>query len=516
MKTWSFLLLGLGAAWAAGPLAAAPVAAATPAKPNVLLIVVDDFKPLTGSYGDPYVKTPHLDRLAARGVQFDLGYCNQAVCGPSRYNLMLGTRSTSSGLYHFGRAFRGVYPDAVTLPQQFMRHGYRTDSLGKVFHVGHGQYDDPASWNGRVMKGVIIEYASQASTHGGKLTREEALFGNVKTEGPVRNLPRGAAWEDLPVPDDAYTDAKVAAAAVARLEEAKGRPQEPFFLAVGFARPHLPFVVPKKYWDLYDPAKLPLAANPLPPRDAPPYALKRIMELNQYDPVPEQPPLDEALQRKLIQGYYASTSYMDAQVGRVLDALDRLGLADNTLVLLWGDNGYSLGTHGDWTKHTNFEETNHIPFIFAGPGIARGARTKAMIETVDIYPTLCALAGLPAPQGPQPIDGLSQAPVLRDPQRTVKDHVYHAFPKGRPAKGGEWLGRAIRTARYRLVEWRPADGSPAEPEFELYDYVADPLETTNIAAKNATVLAEMRALLARHPAAKPPVKPSAADAPPSR
>jgi iduronate 2-sulfatase len=471
-------------------------------RPNVLLILVDDLKPLTGSYGDPLARTPNIDRLAARGVQFDLAYCNQAVCAPSRFNLMLGSRSTSTGLYGLGNNLRDALPDAVTLPQHFARHGYRTESLGKVLHVGHGNLGDPASFSVPHFKEKVIEYVLPEST-GGKVTREEALFENIQSGVPTKSLPRGAAWESPDVADESYADGRVAAETIKRLRAAQDR-SGPFFIAAGFARPHLPFTVPKKYWDLYDPAKFQLAQHTTLPTGAPAYAVKGIGELNQYEPIPDKPPVGPEVARKLIHGYYASTSYMDAQVGRVLAELDRLGLARNTLIVFWGDNGFSFGTHGDWTKHTNYEEANHIPIIFAGPGITAGARTKALIETVDIFPTLCALAGLPAPAGPQPIDGLSQVPVLRDPKATVRDHAYHAFPRQRPGKG-EWLGRAIRTARYRLVEWKSVR-APAEPvDLELYDYVADPGETVNVAAQQPEVVAQLRALLARHPAAKLPV-----------
>lgn len=477
---------------------------AAESRPNVLFILVDDLKPLAHCYGDPLARTPNIDRLAARGVQFDLNYCNQAVCAPSRFNLMLGARSTSTGLYGLGNNLRDALPDAVTLPQHFARHGYRTESLGKVFHVGHGNRGDPASFSVPHFKGKVIEYLLPEST-GGKVTREEAFFENIQTGVPNRSLPRGAAWEAADVADDSYSDGRVATEAVKRLQAAKDR-REPFFMAVGFARPHLPFTVPKKYWDLYDPAQLKLATHTTPPTGAPRYATKGIGELNQYEPVPDQPPVSAEIQRRLIHGYYASTSYMDAQLGRVLDELDRLGLTRTTLVVLWGDNGFSLGTHGDWTKHTNYEEANRIPLIFAGPGVAAGARTQALSETVDIFPTLCALAGLPAPTGPQPIDGVNLAPVLRDPRTTVRDHVYHAFPRGRPGKG-EWLGRAIRTERYRLVEWKSFRDANEPADLELYDYVADPGETTNVAAQQPEVVARLRAMLARHPAAKLPIPP---------
>jgi iduronate 2-sulfatase len=486
-----------------GVCCAAPLCGASTAapRPNVLLILVDDLKPALGSYGDRLALTPHLDRLAGRGLQFDRAYCNQAVCAPSRFNLMLGSRSTSTGLYGLGQNLRAILPDAVTLPQHFQRHGYRTESLGKVFHVGHGNLGDPVSFSVPHFKDKVIEYALPAST-GGKLTREEAFFENADTGVPNRSLPRGAAWEQAEVADDAYADGRVARETVRRLRAAQGRP-EPFFIAAGFARPHLPYTVPRKYWQLHDPAKFALATRTSPPEGAPPYAPKAPLgELNQYDPVPEKPPLSPELQRTLIHGYYASTSYVDAQIGQVLDALAQLGLAENTIVLFWGDNGFSFGHHGLWTKHTNYEEANHIPLVLAGPGIPRGKRTRALVETVDLFPTLCALTGIPAPAGPQPIDGTSLLPVLRDPAAAVKDHVYHAFPRQRPGKG-EWIGRAIRTARHRLVEWKPPGGDPALAEYELYDYETDPAESANLAAREPATVARLRELLARHPEARP-------------
>ncbi|MGH8021693.1 MAG: sulfatase-like hydrolase/transferase, partial [Opitutaceae bacterium] len=298
------------------------------ARPNVLLILVDDLKPLSGSYGNPIAQTPNIDRLAARGAQFDRAYCNQAVCAPSRFNLMLGTRSTSSGLYHFGRQLRDAFPDAVTLPQHFIREGYRAESLGKVYHIGHGTYGDDASWSVPHQKDLVIEYVLPESKAGGRLTREEAFFSNYRGPIPNRELPRGAAWERADVPDDAYADGRVANETIRRLEAAKGR-DVPFFIAAGFARPHLPFSVPEKYWKLYDGTDFPLATRTTPPDGAPPYAPKLPLgELNQYEPVPEKPPLSEELQRRLIHGYYASTSYVDAQIGRVLAALDLLDLSE--------------------------------------------------------------------------------------------------------------------------------------------------------------------------------------------
>lgn len=245
-------------------------------KPNVLLILVDDLKPALGCYGDHTARTPNIDALAARGMRFDLAYCNQAVCAPSRFTLMLGSHSTSTGLYGLGSGLRDLVPDAVTLPQHFARHGgYKTESLGKVFHIGHGNEGDPESFSVPHFKDKVIEYLDPASTDGGQLTREEALFTNRKL-GQIKSLPRGAAFESPQADDNDYADGRVAAATIDRLRAAKALRDNdgtPFFIAAGFVRPHLPFSAPKKYWDLYDPATLPMPGNEDFPKDAPQVAL---------------------------------------------------------------------------------------------------------------------------------------------------------------------------------------------------------------------------------------------------
>ena len=424
-------------------------------KPNVLLILVDDLKPALGCYGDTHAKTPHLDDLAARGMRFDLAYCNQAVCAPSRFTLMLGSHSTSTGLYGLGSNLRKTIPDAVTIPQHFAKHGgYHTQSLGKVFHIGHGNQGDPQSFIAPHFKEKVIEYVDPASKPGGQLTREEAMFQNKSAPGGFNKLPRGAAFEAPDVEDDAYADGRVANETIRRLEAAKDRRAKegtPFFITAGFARPHLPFSAPKKYWDLYDSAKLPLAKNKDLPDDSPGVAHKRGGEIRNYFPVPDKDKptveIDDTLARQLIHGYYASTSYVDAQIGKIIEALDKLDLAKNTIIVLWGDHGFHLGDLGIWTKHTNYEQANRIPILITAPGITKpNSSTKQPAESVDIFPTLAELAGLPKPQGPQPVDGVSLVPVLKDPARRVRDHAYHAYPKRK-------LGRAIRTERYRLVEW---------------------------------------------------------------
>ncbi len=468
-------------------------------RPNILLIMVDDLKPALGCYGDTTALSPHIDRLAARGLRFDNAYCNQAVCAPSRFNFMLGSHATASGLYDLGSHLRKIWPDAVTLPQHFARHGgYRTESLGKIFHIGHGNFGDPDSFTEPHFADKVVEYLLPESTGGGRLTREEALFTNRELDN-IRNLPRGAAWESPDVADDAYADGRVAAETCRRLHaaaERRRREGTPFFIAAGFARPHLPFSAPKRYWDLYDPARLPLPHCETLPLNAPAVAGKRGGEIAAYEPVPERGEYGEALKRTLIHGYYASVSYVDAQIGRVIDALDQSGVAESTVILLWGDHGWHLGDLGIWTKHTNYEQANRIPLLIVAPGVTKPAGVSAqMVSTVDIYPTLADLAGLPPPGGPQPIDGISMKPVLQNPALRLRDHVYHIYPRGKK------LGRAIRTERYRLVEWRGFDGDSASIEYELYDYRKESVERENIYAGNPDIAAGLKHILAHYPPA---------------
>lgn len=311
------------------------------------------------------------------------------------------------------------------------------------------------------------------------------------------------------MPDGTYGDGMIAAAAIERLRVAKAKAGEPFFLAVGFLKPHLPFVAPKKYWDLYDSRAFKLAQPQTPPTGAPGYAPQFGGELRTYRGMPASGRLPDDLQRTLIHGYYAAASYMDAQAGRVLAELDQLGLAATTIVVLWGDHGWHLGDHGIWCKHTNYEQAARIPVLVAGPGVKAGANTSSLVETVDIYPTLAELAGLPAAVG---LDGRSFAATLRDPTVPHRDHAIHVYP--RHTRGaGHVIGRAIRTERHRLVEWKKPGADPGTAELELYDYEQDPLETKNLAGERPDVVAELRALLATHPEAKPQITARAGDAP---
>ncbi len=482
MKTLSCCLIIL--CWASSLLAADP-------KPNVLLICVDDLKPVLGCYGDKLAKSPNIDKLAARGVRFDRAYCNQAVCSPSRNALLVGLRSQTLGIYDLATNFRRAVPEAVTLPQYFKQHGYRTEAMGKLFHVGHGNHEDAASWSVPHFQAKSIAYAQKENS--ATATREGALFENKN----AANLPKGAAYESADVDDSTYGDGKIADEAIQRLQAAKGRPDQPFFIAVGFVKPHLPFCAPKKYWDLYDPRQFALSEQKTPPAKAPDYAPQFGGELRNYKDIPTKGELPADLQRTLIHGYYAATSYMDAQLGRVLSKLEETGLVKNTIVILWGDHGWHLGDHGMWCKHTNYEQAARIPFIVSAPGKLPGVATQSLAESVDLYPSLCELAGLPVPST---LDGRSFATALADPKATTKKAIIHVYPRGNR------LGRAVRNERYRLVEWKVIGAPPESAELELYDYEKDPLETENIAVERPDVIAELRAILSRQPEAKPQIK----------
>ncbi len=462
--------------------------------PNVLLICVDDLKPVLGCYGDALAKTPNIDRLASRGMRFDLAYCNQAVCAASRNSLMLGSHCTSIGIYDLSKNFRKAVPDAVTLPQYFMKHGYRTEAVGKIYHTGHGNTNDAASWSVPEIPDKVVEYVDPENQARG-MTREEAYFSN-KELNRINQLPRGAAWEEADVADNAYADGRIADNGIKLLRAAKERKGTPFFLAIGFVKPHLPLTAPKKYWDMHDPSKFQLPSNKKLPAGAPKYAGKRGGEISNYDGIPGDGMVDDATARKLIHAYYAATSFMDAQLGRLIDELDSLGLSEDTIIVLWGDHGWHLGDHGMWTKHTNYEQANRIPLLIIAPGIAKPGATRQLAESADVYPTLAELAGLPKPVVPQPLDGLSLVPVLKEPSARIRDHATHCFPRGE-----DRLGRAIRTERYRLVEWKKPGAAPETADLELYDYSLKDPEAENLADRNPEVVRKLRAILSQQPEA---------------
>lgn len=451
---------------------AAPASAdEAPKKLNVLFIAVDDLRPIGPCYGDPVVKTPNLERLAARGVVFNRAYCQQAVCSPSRSSLLTGRRPDTTRVYDLVTHFRTALPDVITLPQHFKLNGYTARSVGKIYHGG---YDDPKSWSAPAEFGKAPGYGPEGQELLKKLREEARKAG--KDLSKRENQPRGPATESPDVRDAELTDGATAHRAIELLNEMK---DGPFFLAVGFLKPHLPFVAPKKYWDLYKPSDIRLATNPNPPLDAPKYAWHNSGELRAYHDMPKNDkPFTEAQARRLVHGYYAAVSFMDAQLGRVLDELDRLKLSDRTVIVLWGDHGWQLGEHGMWCKHCNYETSARAPLIVAVPGRkAAGKKSDALVEFVDIYPTLAEACGLPQPAG---VEGTSLTPLLDDPARAWKSAAFSQYPRAIPGQG-RGMGYSLRTDRYRLVEWTVADKDFRE--YELYDHQTDPDENVNLAKK---------------------------------
>jgi iduronate 2-sulfatase len=423
------------------------VAADAPAlRPNVLLICVDDLKPLLGCYGATGVKSPNIDRLAARGVLFERAYCNQAVCAPSRNALMTGLRPSTLGIYDLGTNFRLAVPDAVTVAQHFQRNGYRTEAMGKIMHVGHGNTEDAASWSVPHWKPQGGSYALQANIESQREAVAKAKAAGLSVE-KVANTAKSVATECADVADTAYGDGMIADEAVRRLDAAKAKPGEPWFIGVGFHKPHLPFNAPKKYWDLYRPESFELPAQRTLPAGAPEFAGQNSGELRSYTDIPKVEPIGDAQARHLIHGYHAAVSFMDAQLGRVLDALDRNGFAENTVIVLWGDHGWHLGDHGIWCKHTNYEQAARQPLIVVAPGVAQaGVKSPALVETVDLYPTLCELAGLPVPQGlgRGELRGGAQVAGSRRPKRRCSTFTLAASAWAAPSAPGAtalWSGR---------------------------------------------------------------------------
>jgi len=414
-------------------------------KPNVLFIAVDDLRTSLGCYGDPLAISPNIDRLARESRVFTHAYTMQAVCGPARTAMLTGRLPDQNRSWHNRNLFRATHPDSVTLPQLFKNHGYHTQAMGKIFS-GDERELDPPSWS-------APEILRQDGWKNYALPRGEA---------PGKQAP----YEAADVPDDGYSDGKLAQLAIDTLGQLKGR-EQPFFLAVGFFKPHLPFNAPKKYWDLHDPAKFALPGEPASVAGAPAVAYHTHRELGGYSGIPKDERLDAAQTVTLRHGYYACVSYTDAQVGKVLDALRRLDLDRNTIVVLWGDHGYALGDAGRWCKGTNFELDTHVPLLVRTPGLVQpGAATAGIVEYVDVYPTLAELAGLSAPSY---LAGRSLVPQLRDPARPGREYALSQFSRPFNAGPPEAMGYSLRTTTHRYTRWVswPARTTTAE---ELYDY----------------------------------------------
>lgn len=472
-----FLRGSLAAGLTRAPASAAP-------RRNVLFIVADDLRPELGCYGNPIVKTPNLDRLARRGLTFTRAYCQQAVCTPSRTSFLTGLRPDTTKVYDNVKdiEFRKALPNVVTLPQFFREQGYETRGLGKIFGEG---FNDPLAWSQPLWPAGIagMQYVDTV-----KWSRVPAAD-KARTPVPTLEWEKRETSQSPDVPDNALQDGQVADRAIQALREMRAKP---FFLAVGFLKPHLPFVAPKQYFDLYSLGDIPEPRCPYPPKGVPEAAMHNWRELRGYTDIPKKGPLAPGKARELIRGYYAATSYMDAQAGRVLDELGRLNLAESTTVVVIGDNGWHLGEHDLWVKTTNFEFDTRVPLIVAGAGApSRGVKSPALVEFVDIYPTLCELSGFSLPPK---LEGLSMAPLLAQPSRKWKKAAFSQFPRPfTPNKAGQGMGYSVRTERYRYTEWR-MPGQPRKP-IELYDHEKDPYETVNIAEQPEN--RELAAQLAR-------------------
>ena len=504
----------------------APTRAAESASPklNVLFIAVDDLRPEMGCYGNQVIKTPNLNRLAASGMVFNHAYCQQAVCSPSRSSLMTGRRPDATRVWDLETHFRVALPNAITLPQHFKANGYYCAALSKIYHHG---FEDGRSWSephwypsGQTIDTDPADWTKRIVKRGGPGVQEYLKRPMpADNDKPMAGLKpgqkaKGPAFEISPKNDDELPDGYTAAAAVRRLHELKTKDQ-PFFLAVGFLKPHLPFVAPKKYWDLYDPDKIPLPAIEHLPEGAPAFAGHDNGELHSYANIPKDNPIPTDLAKTLRHGYYACVSYTDAQVGRLLDALDREGLADNTIVVFWGDHGWQLGDHGLWHKHTNFELATRAPLLIKVPKQkTAGQKCEAVVEFVDIYPTLADLCGLSIPAG---LDGTSLKPLLANSSSSLNKVAISQYPRGGRQTGNRPLmGYSVRDERWRLTVWRDRKNQETVAT-ELYDEKNDPAETVNLAAKSENKAIEE--LLSKHlpPQAAPlPVVTNVAGASPKR
>ena len=419
--------------------------------PHVLFLAIDDLKPLLGCYGDPIAKTPNVDRLASTGTVFLNSHCQWPVCGPSRASLMTSLRPEAVGVMDLKTDMRARNPEVLTLPQHFRNQGYATAACGKIYDprcVDDKKTNDAPSWS--------VPYQT--------LPFSKLKFGGRKEFALA-----------LDVADDELADGVIAQQGLALLKKlSKG--DSPFFLAVGFKKPHLPFIAPKRYFDLYDREALPLASHAGGIEGDSGYLLHDSPEFRGYEGVPKEGPIREDLARESLHAYYACVSYVDAQVGLLLAELDRLGLRENTVIALWGDHGFHLGDHSMWGKHSALEQATRSPLIICPPPGGKAVpETTTPVEFIDLYPTLCELAGLPVPAE---IQGRSLVPVIRGDQPSVRSGALTVFGK----KGS--LGYSYRTERHRYTEWVNKFGKTVATD--LFDYQTDPLETKNLAADSAS------------------------------
>ena len=453
-------------------------------KLNVLFISVDDLRPELGCYGNKLVKSPNIDRLAEAGIVLTRAYCQEALCMPSRHSLLTGKRPDTIKVYQFRVNFRDTIPDIVTLPEYFKMHGYHTQSIGKIFHN-----DDPQSWSvpTKFSKPRVVYHTPEGKKILEYIKEDQSLtyVWNLGAGLDRKKRPGGLPCEAPDVLDNKLQDGEITAHAIETINLFKN---QHFFLGVGFMKPHLPFIAPKKYWDLYDKNKLILANNSFPPEDVPRVAMYNWNDLRHYYGIPDVGPVSDEQALNLIHGYYACVSFIDAQVGRLIAELERLKLHEKTIIILWGDNGFQLGEHGMWDKHSVFETSVHCPLIISVPEQKfKGVKTNALVEFVDIYPSLCDLCGLPIPEG---LEGISFKPLIENPKRAWKKAAFSQYPRGVPDYG-KCMGYSMRTDRYRFTEWKVPGTDFCE--YELYDHLIDPKENVNIAnhAENAELVKQL-------------------------
>jgi iduronate 2-sulfatase len=497
-------------------------------KPNVLFIAVDDLRPELGCYGSPIAVSPNLDALAKNGLLFNRAYCQQAICRPSRASLMTGARPETTGLFHNYVSLRELQPNIITLPQHLIAHGYEAAYCGKIFH--EGDTDEGTSWSRnpvKWLKDVKKPAGPYALAENNKIKSDNMQLMLAKYgEAARRGLAAGPAYENADVPDTAYVDGYNTQIAIATMKEMVAKGDKPFFLGMGYKLPHLNWCAPRKYWDMYDPAKIPMATETDAPENGAAMGLHASFELRTRAGIPKSGPLGPELSRTLKHAYLASTSYVDAQIGLLVEALEEAGIRDNTIIIVWGDHGWHLGDMGVWGKATNYEIATRVPLMISVPGMkTRGAKTDALVELVDIFPTLCELADVPLPEH---LEGHSFVKLLDKPDQPWKKAAFSQYPN--PAlrewaanplsqgmretwfgplikdveqriinqQGEKWnrelfeqylMGYTMRTDRYRLVVWRDHRDLAAEPVFvELFDHETDPHETKNIAAVNPAIV----------------------------
>lgn len=494
-------------------------------QPNILFIAVDDLRPELGCYGSDIAITPNIDRLAQSGLRFNRAYCQQAICSPSRASLMTGARPETTNVIENYTYFRDLHPDIITLPQHFRNNGYETTYTGKIYH---GKFiDKEKSWS-RDPANIDIPKPRYPGAYALPENQEiykknqagiRAKYGEGATSHYA--LGRGPAYEKADVPDHAYIDGYHTLQAIATMKEMLSDDSKPFFLGLGFRLPHLDWNAPAKYWDLYDREKIPMTTQPNSPEDGAAMGLHASFELRVRHGIPKKGPIDGELARTLKHAYLASVSYVDAQIGKMLDALDESGARENTIIMLWSDHGWHLGDMGIWGKATNYEIATRVPMIISTPNMPaehRGKKTDALVELVDMYPTLSELAGLELPDH---LEGFSFAPLLENPDRPWKKAVFSQYPnpalrewaatpltasmretyfgplieevegKIMAQQEEKWdrelfeyklVGYTMRTDRYRLVVWKDRSKTDSQVLFtEVYDHQEDPSETKNIA-----------------------------------